>query len=467
MGYWIGPAQNISDPSTVYVVDMFGNGKIWNITVYTDGRQINPYIPNFRRLKVVDMNGNGNCDLQISNASASDEGFYRCDIDPVEGKPLTKQYILQLKKLPSNLTIDNDTDEDTIIGREDQILKIACNVESGRPPATMFWKHNGTVLKTGGPHRIIYEFRTDRTHHHSKFTCEVISNLTDEPLIKTIQLDIKYRPKVKINYDEKVPVLEGANTTLCCDIDSNPNISFIFWSKEGKGITSNMNSSCLFFKHLDRQDRSNYTCFAGNEVGNGSFETSLTVYYPPSVYLEYHNFSINESMRAIQCKGDGLPNNITFLHLEHLSDFNEHIRYLDVSSDGISKLPSTIESKRYQDTAQPVFVADNKKTQYGEIGKAMDIIVKVYSTSEIKCLHLNAIGSLNITCINNKLKKSVPVTMNFHGVNITANGIEVTFRIIKLQSFQWFNITVCNNFAMNSFILEVRKRGKKYKKGIL
>lgn len=110
--------------------------------------------------------------------------------------------------------------------------------------------------------------------------------------------------------------------------------------------------------------------------------------------------------------------------------------------------------------AQPVFVADNKKIQYGEIGKQMDIIVKVYSASEINCCHLHAIGSLNIKDI---FKKSVPLMISFHGVNITANGIEVTFRLVKLQSFQWCNITVCNNYSMNNFILEVRQIGKNTK----
>lgn len=89
----------------------------------------------------------------------------------------------------------------------------------------------------------------------------------------------------------------------------------------------------------------------------------------------------------------------------------------------------------------------------------MDIIVRVYSTSEIECLNLNAIVSLNIKDI---LKKSVHLMMSFHGVNITVNGIEVTFRVAKLLRFQWFNITVCNDFAMSSFILEVRQSGKKY-----
>lgn len=99
MVYWNGPAQDISYSSPVYVVDMFGNRKLWNITVYANGGHINPNIPNMRRLKVVDINGNGNCDLQISNVSATDEGLYRCEIYQVKGKPLTKQYILYLKRM--------------------------------------------------------------------------------------------------------------------------------------------------------------------------------------------------------------------------------------------------------------------------------------------------------------------------------------------------------------------------------
>lgn len=93
---WIGPAQNSSNPSPVLAVDRFGDANIWNTTTYATGRVINPDIPNFSRLKVVDTGGKRDFDLQISNASIFDEGFYRCEIEPVEGKPMTKNYILQL-----------------------------------------------------------------------------------------------------------------------------------------------------------------------------------------------------------------------------------------------------------------------------------------------------------------------------------------------------------------------------------
>ncbi|XP_052080729.1 hemicentin-1-like [Mytilus californianus] len=356
---WIGPAQNSSNPSPILAYDVFGEEKIWNTTTYATGRVINPDIPNFGRLKIVDTGGKGDFDLQISNTSIFDEGFYRCEIEPVKGKPMTKNYILQLKKLPTNLTIDYETDENTIIGTEDELLKIACNVESGSPPETIYWKQNGRIQQIGGPRRNVFQFRTNRTVHNSTLTCEVVNDITNKPLIKTVRLDIKYKPIVLINREETIPLFEGEKASLCCEIDSNPHISFMLWSKDSIDITNTMNPSCLFFKHLNRQDRGNYTCLAGNEIGNGSCETSLTVYYPPSVYLENKNFSINESKRVVHCKGDGEPNNITYFRVEHTSYFDEHIRYLAVSSDGIAKLPPMKESKRYQDTGLYLCNASN------------------------------------------------------------------------------------------------------------
>lgn len=88
---WAGRVHNISDSSPVPTVDVYG------YHIYTNGREINPDIPNYRRLKVVDTGGKGDFDLQISNVSTSDEGLYRCDIYLDKGKPLSKEYILQLR----------------------------------------------------------------------------------------------------------------------------------------------------------------------------------------------------------------------------------------------------------------------------------------------------------------------------------------------------------------------------------
>lgn len=96
-----------------------------------------------------------------------------------------------LLALPSNLTIENKTDKDTIIGKEHHTVKLDCKVESGMPPETIIWKRDRESVKTGGPKRNVYEFQADRTYHNSNFTCEVTNNLTKMPLTKTVKLDIQ------------------------------------------------------------------------------------------------------------------------------------------------------------------------------------------------------------------------------------------------------------------------------------
>lgn len=55
-------------------------------------------------------------------------------------------------------------------------------------------------------------------------------------------------------------------------------------------------------------------------------------------------------IRDIQCVAQGEPDNVTYFRWEHRSIFNEHIRYLDATSDGILQLLEDNESHRYQNT---------------------------------------------------------------------------------------------------------------------
>lgn len=63
--------------------------------------------------------------------------------------------------------------------------------------------------------------------------------------------------------------------------------------------------------------------------------------------------------RKVLCKWNGLPNTITFFRVEQKSYFNEHIRYIEVSSDGIATLPSVDALDRYQHTGLYVCNASN------------------------------------------------------------------------------------------------------------
>lgn len=89
----------------------------------------------------------------------------------------------------------------------------------------------------------------------------------------------------------------------------------------------------------------------------------------------------------------------------------------------------------------------------------MEIKVKVYSLSDIKCHLLSPIGG-NFSVIKDILKKTVFIMTNFHDVNITTIGIEITFLLMKLRTFQRYNVSICNDFSTTSFIVEVRNKGK-------
>lgn len=95
---WTGPAQNSSDPTPVTANDPFGMKRIWMTAIYANDREINPYIPNYKRLRVIGSYKSGDFDLEIRNVLLSDEGYYRCSIDPGKEMPLDfKVYILLLK----------------------------------------------------------------------------------------------------------------------------------------------------------------------------------------------------------------------------------------------------------------------------------------------------------------------------------------------------------------------------------
>lgn len=86
------------------------------------------------------------------------------------------------------------------------------------------------------------------------------------------------KPKVFINQELTTLDIEGSKKKLCCEVETHPNISFILWFKNYNSHISKTNSLCLLFEQLTRQDSNNYTCVAGNEIGNGSFTTSFVVF---------------------------------------------------------------------------------------------------------------------------------------------------------------------------------------------
>lgn len=90
---WFGPAHtNISYEKTAF--NMYGHRETWNVTLYTDWDVIIHTLPHRKRLQVISIKRTDVFDLQIINASISDEGLYYCQDDDY-GKPHV-WYILKM-----------------------------------------------------------------------------------------------------------------------------------------------------------------------------------------------------------------------------------------------------------------------------------------------------------------------------------------------------------------------------------
>lgn len=64
-------------------------------------------------------------------------------------------------------------------------------VESGKPPEVLRWRKDGTIVKHGGPSKLVYTFVPDKTDHKSVYSCEVQNIVMKMPLTKEIHLDIQ------------------------------------------------------------------------------------------------------------------------------------------------------------------------------------------------------------------------------------------------------------------------------------
>lgn len=101
--------------------------------------------------------------------------------------------------------------------------------------------------------------------HESRYVLPIVTSISD-------------KPEVLISHEPSGALFEGPKKKLCCEIDSNPNVIFMVWYKNSITQIKNNSSACLVLEKVTRQDSGNYTCFAGNEIGNGSSTASVVVF---------------------------------------------------------------------------------------------------------------------------------------------------------------------------------------------
>lgn len=84
----------------------------------------------------------------------------------------------------------------------------------------------------------------------------------------------------------------------------------------------------------------------------------------PVVTVRFIKFNDDSVIGVIQCVSKGEPHSYKYYPWEHRSIFNEHIRYLEATDEGILRLTFTNISNRYQDTGLYICNVSNGVPDY-------------------------------------------------------------------------------------------------------
>ncbi|XP_063411599.1 sialic acid-binding Ig-like lectin 10 [Mytilus trossulus] len=211
-----------------------------------DGQHISSFFMH-GKFNVTGNFSNGEYILVIDNVTTADQGDYTCDI-VVDGKPLQHTVKLQLEQPTKQIAIDGSDNVDQVHGTEGQLITLTCTVKNGHPGETLSWSSNGTVVKVGGLRILILEWFAKRSDHLQNYTCMANNTAMQEPLERTIQLVIAYKPVLSTNGSDEIKSLEGQSLYVTCAQSSNPPSSKPkWWLVDAIGITRLFSNSHILY----------------------------------------------------------------------------------------------------------------------------------------------------------------------------------------------------------------------------
>ncbi|CAG2247647.1 unnamed protein product [Mytilus edulis] len=171
------------------------------------------------------------------------------------------------KRLPTDLTITNMTNTHYIFSIEHTELILSCSVRRGNPVETLQWTRNGIHIQNQNVSLSIskdniseiatlqYSFVSSREDNKDNFTCSAESSITEEPLSKTVYLNVYYTPTVIAAVYPSNEIRESSDISLQCNADANPEVKKYTWQKHGRVLA---NVSVYNVTKIDRSQTGEY-----------------------------------------------------------------------------------------------------------------------------------------------------------------------------------------------------------------
>ncbi|XP_036130740.1 nectin-2 isoform X3 [Molossus molossus] len=222
--------------------------------------------------------------LALQGLRVEDEGNYSCEFATFPQGTSRGVTWLRIIAEPENHA---ETQEVTL--GSDYVAVARCVSSRGRPPAKISWLSplNGEAKETEVPdsppgtvtvtsrYTLVPSSQADGV----KITCKVEHEALEEPALLPVTLSVHYPPEVSISgYDDNW-YLGRSETTLNCDVRSNPKPTSYTWSTTSGTLPASAKAQGpqLMIHSVDRLVNTTFICSVDNAVGRGRAEQVVLV----------------------------------------------------------------------------------------------------------------------------------------------------------------------------------------------
>lgn len=304
----------------------------------------------FPRYSMIGSASKGEYNLQITNATVSDDDIYACQISEAAHEPSVVSNPAKLTVLirPTPPKLHKSSHVINAIAGERMVQ--SCLSRKGKPPPRLGWALSSdpdgkNIAAWLGETRVKFShlFKTSGLNQESlKADIEeeiqkdgqgyiVSSNLSFTPRpvddhkfilclsqhdtfpekseSDSLKLDLRYAPHVNLSLAPTHRLREGDSALLACNVDAKPIDSIrIAWFKNGHQLLS-QNADTLSFESLKMEDhRTEYTCQASNVIGTSHASLKMDVSYAPRIMSTPQEKEVSEGESAsFRCEAVGNP----------------------------------------------------------------------------------------------------------------------------------------------------------------
>ncbi|XP_059160107.1 hemicentin-2-like [Physella acuta] len=282
-------------------------------------------------------------DLVITNVQKADNGYFACR---TKDAGIQKASLTVL--LPPGPPVITRSDTSSVYN-EGTVLNLTCSSSGGNPDPRITWLKNGNITAEnsdykastviGGTSSLTISVRLDKSDHQANYSCLVYNDVNVmTKLIDYVVMSVRYSPSIGFQpYSPTYSVKLGKKIEIYCDVDANPVVTSVSWSKDGISLYGN--NPRRIISQVSKADNGTYTCFAKNNIGENSGSLEFNIQYPPIFNISSTQTVDEGQVIAVKCSMDANPKPY-------------EVTWMKILPDGTAQTRSTSDMLRI-DSASP------------------------------------------------------------------------------------------------------------------